>query len=173
MGLFRAADAEDVAAVGEGIGFDGRVLARGPQEPGGPAAGRAGHQSLSAECQPAGAAASSRTSVFLQKAKRSRLRVRSRALGVAEDGDRDGGHAHERRKPPGQVHGVADPQRGGVHVDEVRPLRGEDVQARGAQALAEDVPLVLQGGGNALVEGVGQGQARRRWRTGTACPNCR
>src|SRR5215217_8926595 len=94
-----------------------------------------------------------------------------RPFRMAENRDWDCGNAYQARKPAGQVHGIMDSQRRGVDVDEVRTLRGVDVESRGPKPFAQDVPLALQGGGNVIVEGVrkaesgGNGRLERSART--------
>ena len=173
VGLFGAADAEDIGAVDEGRRPQWRHVGRwsaGTCVARVPAVSR--HHSFPR--RPARRpAASSRTSTFLQNANRSRLRVRSAPCGWQNTGNGDRGHPYQCGKPAGQVHRVADAQRGGVHVHEVRALRGEDVETGRAEPFTEDVALVPQRGRNACVEVIREGEGRRRWRTGTACRNCR
>src|SRR4029453_2294795 len=91
VGLFSATDAEDVTAFNERIGINSGVLPCGPQETRGVmtagvvAAGvvAAQSRSLSAASR---SAASSRTLVFLQKAKRNKLRVRCAPSGWQKTG---------------------------------------------------------------------------------------
>ena len=131
VGLLGAADAEDVAALGEGIRLDGGVLAGGPQEPRGRRAAAAPAIRACPLSVASRAAASSQDArSFLQNANRSRLRVRSAPSGWQKTGT--GMAATPTRAGSRRARSTESvmPSGRGVDVDEVRALRGEDVEAR-------------------------------------------